>query len=144
MSKVSGVLTRSLSTARLKGSRKRRNFLILRCNEEGARPTTPGKRWEKNLERSWRKERWLSMPRSCWNTYRLKGGLHQEAPIKHASRAYRTRVAPRAAVRPPLLFEQRLDDRPLVGQVHARLVRRVERNHYEKTSKLTLIGGTLT
>jgi len=34
-----------------------------------------------------------------------------------------------AAVRPPLLFEQRLDDRPLlVGQVHARPVRRVERN----------------
>jgi len=67
-------------------------------------------------------------------------------PINHASRAYRTRVAPRAAaaVRPPLLFEQRLDDRPLVGQVHARLVRRVDRNRYEKTFKLTLIGGTLT
>ena len=32
----------------------------------------------------------------------------------------------------------------LVGQVHARLVRRVDRNRYEKTSKLTLIGGTLT
>ena len=32
----------------------------------------------------------------------------------------------------------------IVGQVHARLVRRVDRNRYEKTSKLTLIGGTLT
>jgi hypothetical protein len=66
--------------------------------------------------------------------------------MNHASRGYCTRVAPRAAaaVRPPLLFEQRLDDRPLVGQVHARLVRRVDRNRYEKTSKLTLIGGTLT
>ena len=28
--------------------------------------------------------------------------------------------------RPPLLFKQRLDDRPLVGQVHARLVLRVD------------------
>jgi hypothetical protein len=50
--------------------------------------------------------------------------------MNHASRAYRTRVAPQAAaaVRPPLRFEQRLDDRPLlVGQVHARPVRRVDR-----------------
>ena len=48
--------------------------------------------------------------------------------MNHASRGYCTRVAPRAAaaVRPPLLFEQRLDDRPLVGQVHARLVLRVD------------------
>ena len=76
-----------------------------------------------------------------------KAASIKNAPINHASRAYRMRVAPRAAaaVRPPLLFEQRLDDRPLlVGQVHARLVRRVDRNRYEKTSKLTLIGGTLT
>ena len=50
--------------------------------------------------------------------------------MNHASRGYHTRVAPRAttAVKPPLLFEQRLDDRPLVGQVHARPVRRVDRN----------------
>ena len=33
-----------------------------------------------------------------------------------------------AAVRPPLLFEQQLDDHPLVRQVHARPVRRVDRN----------------
>src|SRR5215212_7438875 len=38
-----------------------------RCNEEGARPIIPGKRCEKNLEASRRKDRWLSMPRSCWN-----------------------------------------------------------------------------
>ncbi len=49
-----------------------------------------------------------------------------------------------AAVRPPFLFEQRLNDRPLVDKVHARPVRRVGRNRYEKTSKLTLIVGTLT
>ena len=56
-------------------------------------------------------------------------GLHQ-APMNLASRGYPTRVAPRAAtaVRPPPLFEQRLDDRPLVDQVHARRVRRVDRN----------------
>jgi hypothetical protein len=66
--------------------------------------------------------------------------------MNHAPRGYRTCVTPRAAaaVRPPLLFDQRLDDRPLVAQVHVRLVRRVDRNRYEKTSKLTLIGGTLT
>src|SRR5918997_1779410 len=54
-------------------------------------------------------------------------------------------VSKAAFIRPPLRFEQRLDDRPLlVGQVHPRLVRRVDRNRYEKTSKLTLIGGKLT
>jgi hypothetical protein len=31
-------------------------------------------------------------------------------------------------VLPPLLFEQQLDDHPLVRQVHARPVRRVDRN----------------
>jgi hypothetical protein len=41
MSRVSGSPTRSVSTARLKGSKKPRNFLVLRCKEEGARPTTP-------------------------------------------------------------------------------------------------------
>ncbi len=50
--------------------------------------------------------------------------------MNRASRGYRTHVAPRAAaaVRPPLLFEQQLDDHPLVRQVHARPVRRVDRN----------------
>jgi hypothetical protein len=59
-----------------------------------------------------------------------KAASIKKAPMNHASRGYHTRVAPRAAtaVRPPLLFEQRLDDRPLVGQVHARPVRRVDRN----------------
>src|SRR5262249_18334519 len=53
----------------------------------------------------------------------------KKAPINHASRGYHTRVAPRAATAVnPLLFEQRLDDRPLVGQVHARPVRRLDRN----------------
>src|SRR5215213_5121116 len=78
---------------------------------------------------------WKQMFNSCklisLNAWRLKGGLHQEcshesrfARLPHARRATGT-----AAVRPPLLFEQRLDDRPLlVGQVHARPVRRVDRN----------------
>jgi hypothetical protein len=59
-----------------------------------------------------------------------KAASIKKSPMNHASRGYRTRVAPwaAAAVRPPLLFEQRLDDRPLVGQVHARPVRRVDRN----------------
>jgi hypothetical protein len=57
---------------------------------------------------------------------RRAGAQDPQHPVEH-----RTRVALRAAaaVRPPLLFEQRLDDRPLlVGQVHARPVRRVDRN----------------
>src|SRR5262249_54108502 len=59
-----------------------------------------------------------------------KAASIKKAPKNHASRGYHTRVAPRAAtaVRPPLLFEQWLDDRPLVVQVHARPVRRVDRN----------------
>jgi hypothetical protein len=71
MSKVSGSPTRSLSTARLMGSRKLRSFLILRCKEEGARPITPGKRCEKILAASRTKARWLSIPRSCWNKARV-------------------------------------------------------------------------
>jgi hypothetical protein len=59
-----------------------------------------------------------------------KAASIKKAPMNHASRGYHTRVAPRVAtaVRPPLLFEQQLDDRPLVGQIHARPVRRVDRN----------------
>ena len=59
-----------------------------------------------------------------------KAASIKNAPMNHASRGYRTRGAPRAAaaVRPPLLFEQQLDDHPLVHQVHARPVRRVDRN----------------
>jgi hypothetical protein len=59
-------------------------------------------------------------------TPRRAGAQDPQHPVEH-----RTRVALRAAaaVRPPLLFEQRLDDRPLrVGQVHARAARRVDRN----------------
>lgn len=42
---------------------------------------------------------------------------------KGPTRGYRT-----SRHRRPLLFEQQLDDHPLVRQVHARPVRRVDRN----------------
>jgi hypothetical protein len=61
-----------------------------------------------------------------------KAASGKKAFMNQASRAYRTRVAPRAAaaVRPPLRFEQRLDDRPLLTvQVHTRPVRRVDRTY---------------
>jgi hypothetical protein len=57
MSRVCGSPTKSVSTARLKGSKKPHNFLLVLCKEEGARPTTPGRRWEKNRAASRRKER---------------------------------------------------------------------------------------
>jgi hypothetical protein len=59
-----------------------------------------------------------------------KAASIKKASMIRASRAYPTRVAPQATatVRPPLRFEQRLDDRPLLlGQAHARPVRRVDR-----------------
>jgi hypothetical protein len=75
--RVSGSPRRSPTTARLKGSRKRRSFLTRRWNEEGASPSTPGNRGEKNLSASRsvaqrraasrKKERSLSTPRSCSN-----------------------------------------------------------------------------
>jgi hypothetical protein len=59
-----------------------------------------------------------------------KAASIKKASMNRASRAYPTRVAPQAAavVRPPLRFEQRLDDCPLLTvQVHIRPVRPVER-----------------
>ncbi len=64
--RVSGSPTSSAATERRKGSRKRRSFFTRRWKEEGARPTTPGNKCEKNLAASLRKERSLSTPRSCW------------------------------------------------------------------------------
>lgn len=56
-----------------------------------------------------------------------KAASIKKAPMNHASRGYRTRRAMGGRRQTPLLFEQRLDDRPLlVGQVHARPVRPVD------------------
>src|SRR5919107_753925 len=66
--RVSGSPTNSGTTARLRSSRKRLSLRSLRWKEEGARPTTPGNRCEKNLSVSRKKERWLSTPRSCWKS----------------------------------------------------------------------------
>src|SRR5215467_9745181 len=93
---------------------------------------------------------WKQMFNSCKLNRRSmhsvsKAASIKKAPMNHASRGYHTRVAPRAAtaVRPPLLFEQRLGDRPLVRSMPVRYDRSTA-TVYEKTSNLTLIGGTLT
>src|SRR5829696_10552620 len=85
------------------------------------RPTWPG-RLEANVQ-------FVQIDRRSMHGV-SKAASIKNAPMNHASRGYRTHLAPRAAaaVRPPLLFEQRLDDHPLVRQVHARPVRRVDRN----------------
>src|SRR5215208_5808789 len=67
-SKVSGSPTISERTSRRRGSRKRRNLLTRRWNEEGYSPATPGNRCEKNLWVSRKNERSLSTPRSCWKS----------------------------------------------------------------------------
>src|SRR5215204_7012129 len=54
---VSGSPTSSASIERLKGSRKRLSLRTRRCSEEGKSPSTPGKRWEKNLWASRKKDR---------------------------------------------------------------------------------------
>jgi hypothetical protein len=43
-----------------------------RCNEEGWRPSTPGKRWEKKRVASRKKERSDSIPLSCWKSARVR------------------------------------------------------------------------
>src|SRR5215216_5206312 len=68
---VSGSPTSSARKKRLSGSKKWRNFLILRCKEEGQIPATPGNRCEKNLETSRKKERSDSTPRSCCKRARV-------------------------------------------------------------------------
>src|SRR5215207_177734 len=69
--RVSGAPASSAKTKRLSSSKKRRNFLILRCMEEGQSPTTPGNRCEKNLSASRKKERSLSTPLSCCKRARV-------------------------------------------------------------------------
>lgn len=64
--RVSGSPTNSPTTARRKGSRKRRSLRKRRLSEDGHSPTTPGNRCAKNRSASRRKDCSLSTPRNCW------------------------------------------------------------------------------